>query len=236
MSIKKHIPNAITCLNVFSGCVAVYLAFRGEYQGVLIAILLAAVFDFMDGLAARMLKAYSPMGKELDSLADVISFGLAPGALVFSLLTHAGMGNYVPFVGFVIPVFSALRLAKFNVDERQTTSFIGLPTPANAIFWVGMAFSYTEFLESQPWVLIGGAMVFSYLLLAALPMFSLKFKNLSWKDNQSQYLFLAGCVAILVVTGVGAFSFIIAWYILLSLLLWLKCKWNARHANSTNKR
>jgi CDP-diacylglycerol--serine O-phosphatidyltransferase len=234
MGIKKHIPNSITCLNVFSGCVAVYLAFRGEYSGVLIAILLAAVFDFMDGLAARVLKAYSPMGKELDSLADVISFGLAPGALVFSLLTNAGMGEYLPFVGFVIPVFSALRLAKFNVDERQSTSFIGLPTPANAIFWAGMAYSFSTFLASQPWLLIGGALVFSYLLLAELPMFSLKFKNLRWADNQSQFLFLLGCIAIMIVTGIGSFAFIIVWYVLLSLVLWLISYWKVSNPKITN--
>jgi CDP-diacylglycerol--serine O-phosphatidyltransferase len=140
--IKKHIPNFITTLNLFSGCVAVYLAFEGNYQGAFVAILLSAVFDFFDGFAARLLKAYSPMGKELDSLADVVSFGVAPGAMVFSLLATAGMNEWLPFIGFLIPVFSGLRLAKFNIDDRQTSSFIGLPVPANAIFWAGLIFHF----------------------------------------------------------------------------------------------
>ena len=122
---KKHIPNFITCLNLFSGCVAVYLAFNGHHEGAFIAIMLSAVFDFFDGFASRLLKAYSPMGKELDSLADMISFGLAPGAIVFSLLSTTGVGEYLPFVAFLIPIFSGLRLAKFNIDDRQTSSFIG---------------------------------------------------------------------------------------------------------------
>jgi CDP-diacylglycerol--serine O-phosphatidyltransferase len=214
--IKKHIPNSITCLNLFSGCVAVFLAFKGNYEGAIIAILLAAVFDFFDGFAARLLKAYSPMGKELDSLADMVSFGVAPGAIVFSLLSETNVCEWLPFLAFLIPVFSGLRLAKFNIDERQTTSFIGLPTPANAIFWAGLAFSYSTFLISNYWILVALTIIFSYLLVAEIPMFSLKIKNLSWKSNQTQYLFLIGCAAILVAFGLNAFPILIGWYILLS--------------------
>jgi len=136
---KKHIPNFLTCLNLFSGCIGVYYAFQGNYFAVLVFILIAAFFDFIDGLAARLLQAYSPMGKELDSLADVVSFGLAPGAVCFSLLSQSSLPFWVAFAGFVITLFSALRLAKFNIDERQGSSFLGLATPANAIFWVGLA-------------------------------------------------------------------------------------------------
>ncbi len=214
----RHIPNFITCLNLFSGCVAVYLAFKGNYGGAFIAILVSAVFDFFDGFAARMLKAYSPMGKELDSLADMISFGLAPGAIVFSLLTEANINEWLPFLAFVIPVFSALRLAKFNIDERQTSSFIGMPTPANAIFWGGLAFSYSPVLTQNYWVLIILALLFSYLLVVEIPMFALKVKNLAWKDNQIQYIFLLVTVALLAVFQVNAFAPIIGWYILLSVL------------------
>lgn len=214
--IKKHIPNSITCLNLFSGCVAVFLAFKGNYEGAIIAILLAAVFDFFDGFAARLLKAYSPMGKELDSLADMVSFGVAPGAIVFSLLSETNVCEWLPFLAFLIPVFSGLRLAKFNIDERQTTSFIGLPTPANAIFWAGLAFSYSTFLIANYWILIALTIIFSYLLVAEIPMFSLKMKSLSWKANQTQYLFLIGCAAILVAFGLNAFPILIGWYILLS--------------------
>ena len=216
---KKHIPNFITSLNLFSGCIAVLLAFQGNYQGAFIAILLSAVFDFFDGFAARLLKAYSPMGKELDSLADVVSFGVAPGVIVFSLLSKAEMHVFLPYLGFIIPVFSALRLAKFNIDERQTSSFIGLPTPANAIFWAGLIFSYSDNLVSNVWVLIALTLVFSYLLVAEIPMFALKFKNYNWKNNQIKYLFLLVTIVLLAVFQLNAFAPIIGWYILLSVIL-----------------
>lgn len=215
--VYKHIPNFITSLNLFSGCIGVLLAFQGNYQGAFIAILLSAVFDFFDGFAARLLKAFSPMGKELDSLADVVSFGVVPGVLVFSLLSTMDINEWISYLAFLIPVFSALRLAKFNIDERQTSSFIGLPTPANAIFWGGLVFSYSGLLISNAWILIGLTLVFSYLLVAEIPMFALKFKNFSWKTNKIQYLFLIGCVVILAVFQLKAFSILIAWYILLSI-------------------
>ena len=186
---KKHIPNFITCLNLLSGCVAVWFAFNGNFEGAFIAIMLSAVFDFLDGLAARILKAYSPMGKELDSLADMISFGLAPGAIIFSLLTETGINELLPYFAFIIPVFSGLRLAKFNIDDRQTSSFIGLPTPANAIFIAGLAFAYPDFLVTNLWLLVLITLVFSYLLIAEIPMFALKLKSLAWKENQIQYIF-----------------------------------------------
>ncbi|MDP4239371.1 MAG: CDP-diacylglycerol--serine O-phosphatidyltransferase [Bacteroidota bacterium] len=213
---KKHIPNFITCLNLFSGCVAACLAFNENYQGAFAAILLAAVFDFLDGFAARLLKAYSPMGKELDSLADMVSFGLAPGAIVFSFLSEIGMNEWVPYLAFLIPVFSGLRLAKFNIDDRQATSFIGLPVPANAIFWAGLVYSFSPALLNNSWVLLPLIGLFCYLLIARLPMFSLKFKNLNWIENQTQYLFLLGCALILALYRQDAFALIIGWYIVLS--------------------
>jgi CDP-diacylglycerol---serine O-phosphatidyltransferase len=213
-----YIPNFITCLNLFSGCVAVLLAFKANYQGAFIAILVAAVFDFFDGFAARLLKAYSPMGKELDSLADMVSFGLAPGIIVYSLLTEANVCEWLPYLAFLIPVFSGLRLAKFNIDDRQTSSFIGMPTPANAIFWSGLAFSYSTLLVQNYWALIILTVAFSYLLVAEIPMFALKVKNLAWKDNQIQYIFLIVTVALLAVFQLNAFAPIIGWYILLSVI------------------
>jgi CDP-diacylglycerol---serine O-phosphatidyltransferase len=216
--IKKHIPNFITCLNLFSGCVAVYFAFRGNYQMAFIAILLSAVFDFFDGFAARILHAYSAMGKELDSLADVISFGMAPGAIVFSLLSGAGICEWLPFVAFLIPVFSGLRLAKFNIDERQTSSFIGLPVPANAIFWAGIVYSFPVFLLGNIWILLILIGLFCYFLISEIPMFSLKFKNIAWKNNQLQYIFLIGCILLLIALQLNAFAPIIGWYILLSIV------------------
>ncbi len=215
---KKHIPNFITCLNLFSGSIAVYLAFKGEFQGAMIAILLAAVFDFFDGFAARLLKAYSPMGKELDSLADVISFGMAPGAMVFSLLSTLENCSYLPFVAFLIPVFSGLRLAKFNIDDRQTTSFLGLPVPANAIFWAGLVFSFSTFMLANYWLLIILICLFCFFLVSDIPMFSLKFKSYGWKANQLQYIFLLVCIGLLAVFQLDAFAPIIGWYIILSLV------------------
>ena len=139
MKILKYIPNTITCLNLASGCMAIVMAFEGHLQGAILWIMMAAFFDFMDGLTARLLKAYSPLGKELDSLSDVVSFGVAPGMALYVLLRQAvaSMGGgeglaYLPYLAFVIPVFSGLRLAKFNLDERQTSSFIGMPVPAHA--------------------------------------------------------------------------------------------------------
>jgi CDP-diacylglycerol--serine O-phosphatidyltransferase len=215
--IKKHIPNFITCLNLFSGSLAVYFAFKGNYTGAFVAILLSAVFDFFDGFAARLLKAYSPMGKELDSLADMISFGLAPGAIVFSLLTKTTISEWLSYLAFLIPVFSALRLAKFNIDDRQTSSFLGLPVPANAIFWAGLVYSYSPFLLSNVWILLILIGLFCYFLVSEIPMFSLKFKNIAWKDNQLQYIFLIVCIILLAVLLLNAFALIIGWYILLSI-------------------
>lgn len=209
----KHIPNFITCLNLFSGCVAVFLAFNGNYAGAFIAVLVSAIFDFLDGFAARLLKAYSPMGKELDSLADMISFGLAPGAIVFALLTETGISDWLPFTAFLIPVFSGLRLAKFNIDTRQTSSFIGLPVPANAIFWGGLVYSFSAFLLFNVWIVFILLGLFCFFLISEIPMFSLKFKNMGWKDNQTQYFFLMGCIAILVLFRADAFAIIIGWYI-----------------------
>jgi CDP-diacylglycerol--serine O-phosphatidyltransferase len=215
---KKHIPNFITSLNLLSGCIAIYFAFRGNYPVVLILILIAAVFDFLDGFAARLLKAYSPMGKQLDSLADVISFGLAPGVVAFSLLSQSESPFWVACAGFIIPVFSALRLAKFNIDERQTSSFIGLPTPANAIFWVGLGYSFSSYLITNNWIVLVLIVLFSGMLVSEIPMFSLKFKSLKWKPNQLQYLFLLVSIILLAAFQFDAFAPIIAWYIVLSVI------------------
>ncbi len=210
--IKKHIPNFITSLNVLCGSVAVVFILKGVLTTAVLLILLAALFDFLDGMSARMLKAYSPLGKELDSLADMVSFGLAPGLIMYKLLESSHFGEDVLpdlqsnlsigellIVGsaFLIPVFSALRLAKFNIDERQTSSFIGLPTPANALFISSLALIQEHgsspvidtILLSTP-VLMGLTFLFSYLLVSEIPMFSLKFKNLSWRDNRVQYIFI----------------------------------------------
>lgn len=236
MSIVKHIPNTITCLNLFSGCVASVMAVEGQFFLAALFVLLAAVFDFLDGMAARLLHAYSNIGKELDSLADVISFGLAPGMVLFFWLNEIAENEFLPYVAFLIPVFSALRLAKFNVDERQTTSFIGLPTPANAIFFVSLIavmdpsvpmpgwvnLSFLSAIVGNKWVVVALILLFSYLLVCELPMFSLKFKNLSWQDNQPRFVLIAFAVLLLIAFQLLAFPFIILLFILMSLFLAFK--------------
>lgn len=208
-----HVPNFITTLNLFSGSIAVYFAFQGNFEVAFFAVILAALFDFMDGFAARLFKAYSPMGKELDSLADVISFGLAPGAIAFSLLEQSTLPDWVKFSGFIIPVFSALRLAKFNIDERQSESFLGMPTPANALFWIGISYSFSPFFIGNPAITLAAILILSGLLVSEIPMISLKFKGLSWTKNARKYIFLAGCMVLLVFLRLDAFGFIICWYL-----------------------
>lgn len=219
MSIAKKIPNTITCLNLIAGSIATYYGFMGSYGWAFFFILVAAVFDFFDGFAARLLKAYSEMGKQLDSLADVISFGLAPGAIVFSVLLKSDLPHYLAFIAFLIPAFSALRLAKFNIDERQTSSFLGLPTPANAIFWGGIIYSYSDFFIFQPWILCALVLLFCALLVTEIPMFSLKSKGFSWKENKTQYIFLFGSLVLLLTMWDNAFAPIIGWYIFFSIMI-----------------
>ena len=178
---KKHIPNTITCCNLISGCIATYFAFMGIYYLALLFIVIGAVFDFF------VLHVSSPIGKELDSLADDITFGFAPSAIIFSYLSSFHIhALFVPFLAFVMAAFSALRLAKFNLDERQALGFIGLPTPANALFWgsliVGL-YQYEVSFEGLEWIILIGTFVSCYLLIAEIPMFALKFKHWGWKDN-----------------------------------------------------
>lgn len=217
-----HIPNTLTCLNLFSGCIASVMAFEANYNLALTFIILSAVFDFFDGMSARLLKAPSPIGKELDSLADDVSFGVTPALIVFALLRESiypvwmgGIQTYIPYIAFLIAVFSALRLAKFNIDERQTSMFIGLPTPANALFWAAAAAQHHEFLTNGGLSLYGlliGIIVLSLLMVSEFPMFSLKLKNLSWGDNKVRYLFLAVSVPLIIFVGLAS---VIGWYIIL---------------------
>ena len=224
--ITRHIPNFITCCNLFCGCIASVMAFQAKYETAIAFIILGAVFDFFDGMLARLFKVSGPLGKELDSLADDITFGFAPSAIVFSLFKEVHcpaflmpMEAYLPYCAFLIAVFSAYRLGKFNIDPRQSTSFIGLPTPANALLWGSVVVGGHDFLVSESFnaiYLIGLVLLMSYLLIAEIPLFSLKFKNLSWKDNQISYLFLSVCIPLLVFFKLSGFAAIILWYILLS--------------------
>ena len=226
--ITRHIPNTVTCCNLFSGCIAVVMAYRGDYTAALGFIVLGAVFDFFDGMLARALQAYSPLGKELDSLADDVTFGVAPAMIVFSLFKEVPVPDFLsvgeeifPYAAFLIAVFSALRLAKFNIDTRQTSSFIGVPTPANALFWGSLVVGAHDFLVSDSFnalYLLGLVLLTSWLLVAEIPMFSLKFKNLSWRDNKVQFIFLLGCVPLILFLQVAGLAAVIIWYALLSLV------------------
>ena len=224
---KKHIPNTITCLNLISGCIATYWAFNNFYMMALLFIVIGAVFDFFDGMSARLLHVSSPIGKELDSLADCITFGFAPSAIVFSKLNelfalpYTFPNEWVPFLAFIMAAFSALRLAKFNLDERQALGFIGLPTPANALFWGSLIVGLGDQIATLPyafWLILLGTFISSYLLVSEIPMFALKFKTWGWKGNEIKYIFLVTCVPLLILLGISGLALIIAWYVLLSIV------------------
>lgn len=262
----KHVPNTITILNLCCGLLGIIAVFQGDiFYTPALMIALAATFDFFDGFAARMLKAYSAIGKDLDSLADLVSFGVLPGMIMYKLIelhcslpsgdilheNHKAEYPYLKFIGLIIPVFSALRLAKFNNDLRQTTSFIGLPTPANAIFigsvsllygmagnswWINPlmptgramwtpsnaehdSFTFNDLMQGMnEWTLVIITVVFSLLLLAELPLFSLKFKSATWKDNEVRWIFLAICIIGIITFKIIAIPFIIILYVLLSVI------------------
>ena len=226
MNIRKHIPNTITCMSLVSGCIATVMALQGNLLWAAIWIIIAAVFDFMDGFAARLLKAYSPMGKELDSLSDMVSFGVAPGMIVFWMLSQAGLplgeiGRYIPYLAFVIPAFSGLRLAKFNIDERQTTSFIGMPVPAHALFWASAGYSLAPLAQVKPVLFIVVTLVValatSLLLVSEIPMFSLKIKSVAWKGNERRYILVCCAVLFVALFGMLGIAGTILLYILLSI-------------------
>lgn len=228
MSIKKHIPNTITCCNLISGCIATYWALCGVWDLALLFIVIGAVFDFFDGMSARLLGVSSPIGKELDSLADDITFGFAPSAIIFDFL-KSGMEylpwHYLSYTAFIMAAFSALRLAKFNLDERQAMGFIGLPTPANALFWGALLVGAGDWLQSSPYLyctVFAGMLVSCYLLIAEIPMFALKFKHWGWKGNEIKYIFLLTCIPLLAFLGISGLAAIIAWYIILSIATYKK--------------
>lgn len=210
--ITRNIPNTLTCGNLVSGCIATVMALGGEARLALLWIIVGAVFDFFDGMSARLLHVSSPIGKELDSLADDVTFGVAPSAIVFTQLrvidypsALATVQPYVPYFAFVIAAFSALRLAKFNLDTRQATSFIGMPTPANALFWGSLLVSQTTLIESTTWMLpalLALICITSYLLVSELPMFALKFKQWGWRGNELRYSFIALSAVVIALFGV----------------------------------
>lgn len=235
---KKHIPNIITSLNLVSGFVAIIFAATGELVTASWLILAAMVFDFLDGFSARLLKAYSEIGKELDSLADVVSFGVAPGIIIYQLLNES-LAIYAPsFVNSnsviptlimvlpaVMPVCAALRLAIFNLDSSQATTFKGLPTPANALAVISLViasqYSQSEFLSSfisSPALLILFTFTLSVMMVSRVPLLSLKVKDLKLKGNEGRYILVLLIITGFISVGIMAFPLIIPLYILASLL------------------
>ncbi|MBR6129843.1 MAG: CDP-diacylglycerol--serine O-phosphatidyltransferase [Bacteroidaceae bacterium] len=222
-----NLPNILTCCNLICGCVAAGCAFYGQYHYAVLMIIIGAVFDFFDGMVARALGISSAIGKELDSLADVVTFGLAPSAILFYLFHEVHcpemlmpVKRFLPYTAFLMAGFSALRLAKFNIDERQHQQFIGLPTPANALFWGSLVLGEHAFLVSLKFnavFLFLFMLLFCMLLICEVPMLALKFKNLSWADNKQRYIFLAGCLPLLLL-GTSSLAAIIVWYVVLSIV------------------
>lgn len=233
---KKHIPNMITCCNLISGCIAISFALYGEAKWALCWIIIGAVFDFFDGMTARLLGVSSPIGKELDSLADDVTFGVAPASMVFYELTIIDysdallpVSDYIPYVAFLIAAFSALRLAKFNLDERQSTSFIGLPTPANALFWGSLLAGMPKIIENTgAWALLILLLLIAlscFLLVCELPMFALKFKQWGMKGNEVKYGFVILSAVLLLASGIiEGFWMVIVLYVVLSLIMFLSNK------------
>lgn len=217
---KRHLPNFLTCCNLLSGCLGIVFVLEGRDIPAAYLVWLAGLFDFFDGFAARMLKVASPIGKELDSLADVVSFGVLPALVMYKMISASTDSSILPFIGFLIAVFSALRLAIFNVDETQTDSFRGLNTPANTLFITSLPLLHDDVGRwlYEPWVLITITVVFSFLLVSRIEFFAFKFKNFRWQDNQIRFTFLLVAVLLLAVLQVPAIPIIILLYIVLSLL------------------
>lgn len=246
---KKQIPNFITVLNLLFGCLAITNAFEGDLYISSIYLIFASACDFLDGFAARSLKVSNPLGEQLDSLADMVAFGLAPGILLYQFTKQLQVENPIQiltdypelfYLAFMIPVFSAIRLAKFNIDTRQTSSFIGLPTPANASFFLFPILIYTfpdlpkiidvNFIVmpiyGNPLIMLGFGIVMSFLLIAEIPMCSLKFKSMKWRDNQQPFTFILIWAVLLIFTNINAMPATVLIYVIFSII---------HHLTSPNK-
>ena len=229
MSIKQHIPNTITCGNLVSGCMSLLFLALGMPVKAAIMIFVAGIFDFFDGFAARLLHAHSPIGADLDSLSDVVSFGVAPGFIMYWLMNQAtdlppvvkfGFA-LLPCLAFLLPVFSAIRLAKFNIDDTQKTSFRGIPAPAMAIFMASLPLALAQVGHLKDgalgfWVCLGITLIFSFMMVCNLRFFSFKMKSAKWKGNEVRWIFLIVAVASFAVFRMVALPFVMMLYVLLS--------------------
>jgi CDP-diacylglycerol--serine O-phosphatidyltransferase len=235
MKIMRHLPNSLTCLNLFCGCLAVVFISRNELQVASWLVIVAGVIDFMDGFAARLLKAYSPIGKQLDSLADMISFGLVPGFMLYQIMADSMdlyllKNEWITFIPFIVTIFSALRLARFNIDERQTEDFIGLPTPASTLFIISIPFimehsdEQVQLIAGNPVFQLLSAVMLSVLMVAEIRMFSLKFNHFGWKNNELRYLLLLLSCVLISLLRFTAIPLIIILYVLMSLVAYRAAK------------
>jgi CDP-diacylglycerol--serine O-phosphatidyltransferase len=234
---KRHIPNTVTLCNLLCGCLALISIFTGQIYIVPIFIAVSLFADYSDGLLARLLKVSSPMGRELDSLADMVAFGVVPGAMLFYLINESkgieqvdfsDMSTLVGLIGFLVTMFSCVRLAKFNLDTRQTEGFVGLNTPACTIFVLGLLLIALGDIYGMKSTVLNEvflysvSIILSYLLIAEIPMFSFKFKSLEWKTNKTRISFILVSIICLLIFKFGAaLSFIILCYVLLSVFLWM---------------
>ncbi len=229
MKLKQHIPNLLTCGNLVSGCLSILFIAMGMPVKAAMMVFVAGLFDFLDGFAARLLHAHSPIGADLDSLSDVVSFGVAPGFIMFWLMSHASdlpsvvwLGvSVLPCLAFLLPVFSALRLAKFNIDDTQKTSFRGLPAPGMAIFVASLPLALGQVGHLTDgalgyWACLGITLVFSFMMVSRLRFFSFKMKSAKWKGNEVRWIFLLVALVGFVVIGRVALPFIMMVYILMS--------------------
>jgi CDP-diacylglycerol---serine O-phosphatidyltransferase len=252
MFLIRNIPNSLTLGNLVCGCLAIIHTMNGDLTVAAYLVGLAAVLDFFDGFVARLLKVSSPLGKDLDSLADMVTFGVVPGLMMFKMIANAQLlgetrkvfdmlrnsltgqtnddiwlgGSYLPYIALLIPVFSCIRLAKFNNDTRQTNTFIGLPTPANGIFIASLPLvadqwtisSFAFLLPHLTYILVGITLLMSFLLVSPLPMIAFKFKNFKWRGNEVRYVFLAFCVVLSIFFKLTALPLLVISYILFSII------------------
>jgi CDP-diacylglycerol---serine O-phosphatidyltransferase len=214
----RHLPNALTSGNLLCGCAGIICSFTNPEIPTAWFVWAACVFDFFDGFSARMLKVSSPIGKELDSLADMVSFGVLPAVAMVIMMDASGLGRW-SFIGLILAVFAALRLARFNVDTRQSNSFIGVPTPAHALFICGLPALASIFPAGWfgPATFVAITILFSWLMVSRLPLFALKFKNFRWRKNKMRFTFLLACVLLMAIFQAAGVPLAILLYIVLSL-------------------
>jgi len=218
---KRLIPNALTCANLLSGCVGIVFAFKGRLDVAAYAVLVSGIFDFFDGFSARILNVKSLIGKELDSLADMVSFGFLPGVVMYQLLSQSDYTSpYLPYIGFLITIFSALRLAKFNLDTRQTEDFIGLNTPMNTLFIVSLPFIQKDYpaLINSTILLVATTVLMCWLLVCEIKIFSLKFGSVKWIHNKSKFVFLIISAVLIAFLKFAAIPFVLVLYIVSSIV------------------